>query len=136
MKLWLKQAIHQSAWAPLLVLLFYAIAAKGFNAYLIYPWLDMPTHFLGGAAITYFFLCAINHGQALVEEIPALVRKLLALGLTAMTAIVWEFLEFLSDVALGTKMNLGVADTLADLFFGLLGGVLVIVLQRADAARP
>jgi uncharacterized membrane protein YjjP (DUF1212 family) len=136
MKLWLKQAIHQSAWAPLLVLLFYAIAAKGFKAYLLFPWLDMPTHFLGGAAITYFFLCAINHGQALVGEIPALVRKLLALGLTAITAIAWEFLEFLSDVALGTKMNLGVADTLADLFFGLLGGVVVIALQRADAARP
>lgn len=136
MKPWLKHAIHQSAWAPLLVLLFYAIAAKGFNAYLIYPWLDMPTHFLGGAAITYFFLCAINHGQALLGEIPVLIRKLLALGLTATTAIVWEFLEFLSDVALGTKMNLGVADTLADLFFGLLGGVVVIALQRAGAARP
>jgi hypothetical protein len=128
MKVWLKNSFQQAAWAPLVIFVFYAIAAKGFNAYLLYPWLDMPTHFCGGMAITYFYLVAIIHSQAKIGRIPNLIQLLLALGLTALTAVVWEFLEFSSDIALGTKMNLGVSDTLSDLFFGLLGGAVMFAL--------
>ena len=132
MKIWLKNTFQQAAWAPLLVFILYAVAAKGFNAYILYPWFDIPTHFCGGVAITYFFLAAIHHAQAKIGHIPKLIQLLLSLGLTAITAVVWEFLEFSSDIALGTKMNLGVSDTLSDLFFGLLGGlVMVAVAARA-----
>jgi hypothetical protein len=127
-KAWLRTTFQQAAWAPLLVFIFYAIAAKGFNVYILYPWLDMPTHFCGGVAITYFFSVAIAHSQALIDRIPKLIQLLLSLGLTAITAVVWEFLEYSSDVALGTKMNLGVTDTLSDLFFGLLGGAVMVAL--------
>jgi len=58
----------------------------------------------------------------------------LALGLTAITAVVWEFLEFASDFALGTKMNLGVSDTLSDLFFGSLGGTVMVLM--ASRIKP
>ncbi len=136
MKEWVKNTFQQAAWAPLTVFIFYAVAAKGFNAYIIYPWLDMPTHFCGGLAITYFYLTASTHAQARIGQIPKIARLLLSLGLTAITAVVWEFLEFFSDVALGTKMNLGVSDTLSDLFFGLLGGLVMVVVRgitRADA---
>jgi hypothetical protein len=126
MKLWLRNTFQQAAWAPCIVFIFYAIVAKGFNAYIIYPWLDIPTHFCGGVAITYFFLVATTHSQLLIGHIPRLVHLLLSLGLTAITAVVWEFLEFSSDIALGTKMNLGVFDTLSDLFFGLLGGIVML----------
>ncbi len=126
MKIWLKNTLQQAAWAPLLVFVFYVIAAKGFNAYILYPWLDMPTHFFGGAAMTFFFLVATTHLQALIGRIPALIRLTFPLGLTAIIAIVWEFLEYLADAALGTKMNLGVAGTLADLFCGLLGGCVIV----------
>jgi hypothetical protein len=128
MKDWIKKTFRQSAWAPLAVFIFYAVAAKGFNAYIVFPWLDMPTHFCGGMAITYFYLVAITYSQVVIGDIPKLVQSLLALGLTAITAVVWEFLEYFSDMALDTKMNLGVADTLSDLFFGLIGGVVVLVL--------
>ncbi|CAN5236436.1 hypothetical protein BH11PSE11_BH11PSE11_16880 [soil metagenome] len=127
MRAWIANTFRQAAWAPLTVFAFYAVAAKGFHAYILYPWLDIPTHFCGGMAITYFFLAAIFHAQRLVGNIPRLVQSPLALGMTAITAVIWEFLEFLSDVVLGTKMNLGVADTLSDLFFGLLGGVVVVL---------
>ena len=132
MKIWLKNTFQQAAWAPLTVFVLYAVAAKGFNAYIIYPWFDIPTHFCGGVAITYFFLSATQHAQAKIGHVPKLIRLLLSLGLTAITAVVWEFLEFSSDIMLGTKMNLGVSDTLSDLFFGLLGGlVMVAVAARA-----
>ena len=127
MILWLKATFRQAAWAPLTVFVFYAIAAKGFGAYLIYPWLDIPTHFFGGMAMTCFYLVAIAHAQVMVGRLQRLIQCLLALGLTAITAVIWEFLEFLSDALLGTLMNLGVVDTLGDLFFGLLGGVVMIV---------
>jgi hypothetical protein len=59
----------------------------------------------------------------------------LSLGLTAVTAVVWEFLEFLSDVTFGTHMNLGVSDTLSDLLFGLLGALVVVVAAALRLTR-
>jgi hypothetical protein len=132
MKLWLRNTFQQAAWAPCIVFIFYAIAAKGFNAYIIYPWLDIPTHFCGGVAITYFFLVATTHSQLPLGHIPRVVHLLLSLGLTAITAVIWEFLEFSSDIALGTKMNLGVSDTLSDLFFGLLGGIVILLVAASS----
>jgi hypothetical protein len=133
MKIWLKNTFQQAAWAPLTVFFVAAIAAKGFGVYILYPWLDMPTHFCGGMAITYFFLVAIAHAQARIGNIPKLIQLVASLGLTALTAVVWEFLEYLSDITWGTKMNLGVEDTLLDLFFGLLGGVALLVANGLAA---
>jgi len=137
-KAWLKNTFQQAAWAPLSVFIFYAVAAKSFNVYLIYPWLDIPTHFCGGLAITYFYLAASLHAQVLIGRISRVVQLLLSLGMTAITAVIWEFLEYSSDIMLGTKMNLGVSDTLSDLFFGLLGGLVMVVvrgLTRGNAKK-
>jgi hypothetical protein len=129
MTVWVSHTLRQAAWAPLLVFVFYAVAAKGFNAYIHFPWLDMPTHFCGGWAMTYFYAVAVDRSQDRIGRIPAVVQSVLPLGLTAITAVVWEFLEFFSDIAVGTKMNLGVADTLFDLFFGLLGSAAAIAIR-------
>lgn len=123
--------MRHAAWAPATIVFAYVIAAKVFNAYILFPALDMPTHFFGGMAITYFFLAAVAHAQTLVGHVPRPVQLALALGLTALAAIVWEFFEFLSDLAVGTKMNLGVPDTIADLFFGLFGGLVMICVAAA-----
>jgi hypothetical protein len=135
MNSWLTGTFRQAAWAPLLVFIFYAVAAKGFNAYMLYPWLDMPTHICGGMAITYFFLVAAARFQERVGTTPKLMQRIASLGLTAIAAIVWEILEFSSDVLFGTKMNLGVSDTLSDLFFGLLGGVVMVVLASRGTPK-
>jgi hypothetical protein len=134
-KLWLKASFAQAAWAPILVFVCYGVAAKVFGAYLAFPHLDIFTHFLGGAAMTYFFIAAIHHGQRLVGSIPRIVQAALALGLTAVTAIVWEFLEYASDYFLHTEMNLGVSDTLSDLFFGLGGALVVSALAYLRLAK-
>ena len=126
MKHFLKTSFQQAAWAPAVVLICYVIAAKGFSAYILYPWLDIPSHFCGGLAITYFFCTAIRYSQSVFGNIPKAVQLTLAVGLTAISAIVWEFFEYLSDHLLGSKVNLGVFDTLSDLFFGLLGAVIIV----------
>lgn len=134
MKTWISHSLRQAAWAPLAVFVFYAVAAKGFDAYLLFPWLDMPTHFFGGMAITYFYLVAIAYSQRLLGSVPRPVQLLLALGLTAISAVIWEFLEFASDFIWHTQMNLGVADTLSDLFFGLLGGAVMLAIANTKPA--
>ena len=136
MKNCLIKSLKEAAWAPLIVVAFYAVAAKIFNAYIRWPGLDMPTHFCGGLAITYFFTVAIKHSQAAIGPIQKGVRLLLAIGLTTTAAVFWEFLEFLSDAWLGTKMNLGVTDTLSDLFFGILGAMIMALALGIFGKKP
>ena len=93
----LVQALRRTGWALLAVLTFWAVAAKAFHAYLIYPWLDMPTHFAGGMAIAYVVTAVIEQSGQHIGVTPRLVKYFTALGLTAVAAIGWEFLEFLSD---------------------------------------
>ena len=107
---------------PAGVLVFWAVAAKGFDAYILYPWLDIPTHFAGGIAGVYCFDACLLALRPLLGPVHPALRLALAFGLLACAAIGWEFLEFLSDLAWGTHLNLGVTDTLSDLLFGLLGG--------------
>lgn len=121
-------SLRKAVWAPISVFLFYVIAAKVFNAYILFPRLDIPTHFLGGAAICYFFLVSIYYFQKITGPVPFLVQLIAAAGLTAITAVVWEFLEYSSDYLLNTKMNLGTLDTLSDLFFGLLGACVIVMM--------
>jgi uncharacterized membrane protein YjjP (DUF1212 family) len=131
----LARALQRSGWGLAAVLLFWAIAAKGFNAYILYPWLDMPTHFAGGLAIAYFFQCLIEASGPVLGATPFLIRLVAAVALTAFAAVIWESLEFLSDTFRGSHLNLGVTDTLSDLFFGVLGGfftALILWLRRPD----
>ena len=120
---WLIESLRQGFWAPGLVLVFWALAAKGFAAYLRWPWLDMPTHFFGGIAAAYFIdVCVLNAGR-LLGPLHRVFRVLLAFGLVAVCAVLWEFAEYGSDTFLGSHLNLGVEDTLHDLAFGLAGGL-------------
>lgn len=138
----LKITLKQAAWAPLTVFAVYALVAKGFGIGAKLPWLDIPAHFVGGAVTTYFFAVAVFNFQIATGKIPAVIQLALSIGLTAVAAIVWEFLEYGSDFLFGTTINLGVSDTLSDLFFGLLGGAgtvsLRCVLKRncGSAAMP
>jgi hypothetical protein len=130
---WILTTMREAAWAPLGVYVAYRVA-KSFDAYLVYPPLDIPTHFLGGVAIAYFYRSAIANSQNFVGPIPPPAQTLLALTCTGTTTILWEFLEYLSDHFFQTKMILGLEDTLKDMFLGLLGGTILVLWRRAG--RP
>lgn len=121
---WLKHTFRRAAWAPATVFILYVLAASGFDLYIMFPNLDMATHFIGGVSISYFYLIAISNAKKLIGDIPVVIQFLLSISLTAMTAVVWEFLEFTSDMMLGTKLNLGVSDIISDLFFGISGAII------------
>lgn len=128
MKNWILITFRQAAWAPLLVFSFYVIAAEGFHLYLEFPNMDIPTHFAGGVAMTYFYLTAIRHSQRMIGVIPYIIHPILATSLTAFTAVVWELLEKFSDMLFATQLNLGANDTLSDLLCGMIGALVVALV--------
>ena len=126
---WVSSTLRESAWAPLGVVAVYLIGLA-FRLYLIFPPLDIPTHFLGGVAITYFYLSAIRNSQKFLGDIPLPVQVLLAVTSTGTTTVLWEFYENIVDYFFGTHMVLGLEDTLKDMFLGLLGAVVLALFQR------
>lgn len=125
---WIVATFREAAWAPLAVVGFYAIGLA-FDWYDRFPPLDMPSHFLGGAAITYFYKSAIKHSQDMVGEIPSLIQTLLAFTSTGSTIIIWEFYENAADLFLGTQMVRGLEDTIVDMFVGLLGALILLLFH-------
>jgi hypothetical protein len=126
---WAVATLRESAWAPLSIFGFY-LFGLAFHLFDLFPTLDIPTHIVGGIAITYFYRSAIRNSQKVLGEIPIPVQVLLAFTCTGTTAIFWEFYENLLDLSLGTHMVRGLEDTLMDLFLGLLGALLLSVFYR------
>lgn len=126
---WLMNTLREAAWAPLAVFLFYLLGLT-LELYERFPPLDIPTHFLGGMAITYFYRAAIRHAQALVGEIPFPIQVLFAFTSTGTTAVFWEFYEFIIDFFLNAEMMLGVTNTIVDFFMGLSGALVVSLFYR------
>lgn len=131
---WIVQTLREAAWAPLLVLCPVVLAEGIFDAYTRFPWVDIPTHFLGGIAVTYFFWCASANAQSVAGQFAKVSHTVLSLGGSAAMIILWEFFEFLSDRLLHAHMQHGLRDTSSDIFFGLAGGVAYLVLRRWFAA--
>jgi hypothetical protein len=131
---WILTTLRETAWAPLSVFGLY-LAGLTFDLYKLFPLLDIPTHFLGGVVITYFYRSAIRHSQTLVGDIPLPVQILFAITCTGTTTIFWEFYENFADFFLHTDMVRGLQDTIMDLFVGLLGAVVLSIVYRRRSSR-
>lgn len=142
----------------ILILLFHAVAMVNFWYWSVF-WLDMVMHFIGGfwVALLFFWLrqkrrftqisTQINADEkinfnlennqrksALSLRESALWTIVSCLSFVALIAVFWEFFEFLYDVFISSKgyfeiAQQGVADTISDLFFGLLGGLIAAILN-------
>ena len=100
--------------------------------YILYPWFDMPMHFLGGFSIAFtsalflkFFeekkLLKIGRGVLFVFVIVSFV---------ALTAVLWELYEFFIQYFFEVFWQLGLEDTLLDLVLGLFGGLVGGIIFR------
>ncbi len=83
------------------------------------PWVDVPMHFFGGASIGIAYTLLLRR---LAPFSPAILL-LFAVSLVGLTAVLWELHEFLLDTFLQWSTQPSVADTMEDLFLGLLGGL-------------
>ena len=126
---WILTTLGEAAWAPLSVVGFYGVGLA-FRLFKSFPYLDMPTHFMGGVVITYFYRAAIRNSQKIVGEIPYPVQVLLAITCTGTTTVLWEFYENLADFFLGTQMVRGLEDTIVDLFLGLSGALVLSLFYK------
>jgi hypothetical protein len=126
---WITLTVREAAWAPLAVILFYGMGLA-FHWYDAYPKLDIPSHLMGGVAITYFYRTAIRNSQQYLGDIPFPIQVLFAITSTGTTTVLWEFYENLSDYLIVTQHVKGLADTIQDLFVGLLGAVLLSLFYK------
>lgn len=126
---WIATTLREAAWAPISVVVIYLIGLV-FGWYDFIPPLDIPTHFMGGVAIAYFYRSAIRNSQKFLGDIPFAIQIILAFTATGTTAVLWEFYENLSDYFLGTQHVFGLNDTLKDMCLGLMGALLLSLFYR------
>jgi hypothetical protein len=126
---WVYATLKESAWAPLSVVGFYVIGLA-FGLFDLYPPLDIPTHFMGGVAITYFYRSAIRNSQKVVGDIPFPIQVILAITCTGTTTILWEFYENFIDHFFGFQTVRGLEETIVDMAMGLSGALVLSLLYR------
>ncbi|HAV78155.1 MAG TPA: hypothetical protein DCX53_12475 [Anaerolineae bacterium] len=126
---WLIVTLKESAWAPLGVVGFYAVGLW-LNLFDMYPPLDIPTHFMGGVAITYFYRSAIRHSQMIVGDIPLSIQIVFAFTCTGTTTVFWEFYENFMDRFFGFHMVRGLEDTIVDFILGISGALVLSLFYR------
>ena len=110
---------------PLTALIFLHAVFMLFDVYSI-PHLDSFMHLAGGAALGMFVYGMLAYAVSMrwCRDPGKPVTLILVVSLVVSGAVCWEFYEWVSDRIFGTAMQLTLADTLKDLFLGLLGGVL------------
>ena len=110
---------------PAVVFVIHELINIPFGLYDVFPALDIPMHFLGGASVSVSSALCLRQtkGIVMVEKIGKFFFFLWAVSLAGLAAIVWEFYEFLSDYFFQTVTQPSLADTVGDLFFGLVGGL-------------
>ncbi|PYV86514.1 MAG: hypothetical protein DMG05_19470 [Acidobacteria bacterium] len=128
---WVLTSSH-GAWAPILVFGLHVIFSRVLGAYLAFPRLDVPMHFFGGIAITYFlgYAFAVAAAVGFLGSPNRTVLLLLVFFTACSAAVFWEFAEFLSDRFLGTHAQLGLNDTLSDMLLGMVGALVYLAANR------
>lgn len=131
----------QAAFAVLCVVILHVMALV-WSLYYVLPWFDIPMHFLGGCAVA---LTAQALWQANVESLALkseagfskqALTALFVLGCVALVGIFWEWHEFAIDIirewqgVVHRPAQPGLFDTMKDLFFDLLGGLLTFTGVR------
>jgi hypothetical protein len=94
--------------------------------YDLYPWFDIPMHFLGGFSIaftSFLFLKFFKEKKILIIENKFLYLFII-LAFVALVAVLWEFYEFFLDAFFNFNTIVSLEDTLLDLAMGLFGGFL------------
>ncbi len=110
------------------------LLATVFGWYLTVPGVDKPLHFLGGAWVVCVFLYAARrHPNFFPLRGHPLATVLFTLGLAALTGVLWEFFEFGFDEVFALhntfpRAQLGLTDSMGDLFYDLFGAAMTVFL--------
>ncbi|MEK7195649.1 MAG: hypothetical protein AAB659_00150 [Patescibacteria group bacterium] len=118
-----------------LVLFGVHFTAVFYSLYWKIRWVDIPMHFSGGVLVGLVFLWLVEmYPQQFKLPSNFWARALLIVSFGALMGVVWEFTEFTYGlVAIGNGLRpaqQGVADTMGDLFFDIIGAFTVATFQK------
>ena len=122
------------------ILVIHILAIANFWYWSI-DWLDIPMHFLGGLWVALFFFWILKKRFVQVSQVLEgnfLLLGILSLGFVSLIGIGWEFYEFLYDKYLAKGLLLiqaSVTDTMTDLFFDWVGGLIAILVYKIRRER-
>ncbi|MBU4477012.1 hypothetical protein KJ639_00965 [Patescibacteria group bacterium] len=132
-----------------LILFFAAIfvlhgVACYFSLYWRIWWFDGVLHFLGGSWLGFFMIWLSSFSLDIsLPRARAFFVLAIILGMSALGGVLWEFHEFLFDYFIAKEghylfTQLGVADTMSDLFFDLIGGLAagLVFLKKRNKNEP
>lgn len=101
--------------------------------YDIWPWFDNPMHFFGGIATGYAYFLTLKYLQNKnYLRINSFIRIVFVITLVSLTAVLWEFHQFLLDFIFKLGWQLTLEDTLLDMFLGIFGGFFVSVFLELN----
>lgn len=67
--------------------------------YGIFPWLDIPMHFMGGfgMALLAFAIHSLTFSKTKTKQMPIWYLAIFIMGFTMMIGVAWEFHEYILD---------------------------------------
>ncbi len=91
-----------------------------FSWYWRIPWFDMPMHFLGGLWVGSVALWFYSRSVS-TQYLQAF---LVSIGAVLVVGGLWEIFEFSVDTIVSVSDQNGVLDTISDVMFDIIGGVI------------
>tara|TARA_B100000315_G_C14185812_1_gene411060 strand:+ start:186 stop:587 length:402 start_codon:yes stop_codon:yes gene_type:complete len=112
---------------------FFAWVAFFLELYAIFPWFDILMHIIGGMSVAFAYFFTLKYFERRrYLKLNTFFMLLFVVSLVALTAVLWEFYEFILTFVTGMSFQGNLQDTISDFFFGILGGLtLVIILEKA-----
>lgn len=107
--------------------------ALGFQLYWKNGWLDNILHFSGGIWVALVFLWLVKKFPRYASFSQSKILTIFAgLSMAALIGVGWEFFEYSFDWAIGNRWDLpraqlGLVDTMSDLFFDLFGALIALL---------
>lgn len=116
--------IVKIALAPFLIFLLDEILYSFWPDFSLAWRLDNYLHLMGGMSIAAASIVVLRLAErgGWVEIRSALAIFFVVVAFVAAAAVLWEFYEFFHDYFYGTRFQPSNADTVKDLFMGLVGG--------------
>jgi hypothetical protein len=125
------------------VFALHVVASRATDAYERFPLIDVPMHFVGGVAITFFFGRSYRVAErlGLLGQPASWLYFVTVPALAATSTVLWEFAEFISDRYFGGHAQAGLEDTLFDMFVGCAGALVFLIaaawrVPSSRAVRP
>lgn len=114
----------KASWPPAVVCVIYLFVSRS-NQHQNLDWL---MHSLGGFSISFFFYQILNFSQNITGKLNGFTHYILTFTLTCTIALFWEFIEFGLSKAYGINIQISLNETMLDLFFGISGAIISIIL--------